>query len=103
MAIKDRHGAGYKLYRRNSRKILISQSICAICGRPVDKELKAPDPMSPTIDHIIPVSKGGHLTDLSNLQLTHRVCNLAKRDKIIECNVTERKQTIRQSCDWKSF
>ena len=99
---KNPRSAGGELYRRNRRRILASQSVCAICGRPVDKELKAPDPMSPTVDHIIPINKGGHLTDINNLQLAHWICNRMKSDKLMEIR-TEHKQTVRQSCDWKSF
>ena len=61
----------------------MSQSICGICGKPVDKSLKFPDPMSAAIDHIIPVDKGGDPSNLSNLQLTHMYCNRQKSDKIL--------------------
>ena len=63
-------------------KILATQDICGICGQPVDKTLKYPHPLSPTVDHIIPVSKGGHPSDLDNLQLAHRACNRQKSDKL---------------------
>ena len=53
-------------------KILKTQTICGICGKPVDFSYKNPHPLAPTVDHIIPVSKGGHPTDISNLQLAHR-------------------------------
>ena len=100
----NRHGAGDKLYRRNRKRIIESQSICGICGRPVDKSLKAPDPMSPTVDHIIPVSKGGHLTDIHNLQLAHWICNRLKSDKLVTPVPKEDiRPGIRQSCDWKNF
>ena len=40
-------------------------------------------PMSPTIDHIIPMSKGGgHTWD--NVQIAHAICNSRKRDVIEE-------------------
>ena len=45
-------------------------------------DLKYPDPMSKTVDHIIPIAKGGHPSDLSNLQLAHRCCNRQKSDKL---------------------
>lgn len=69
-------------YERNRKKILMSQSCCGICGKPVDKSLKNPDPMAPTIDHIIPIARGGHPSDLSNLQLAHRCCNRRKSDRL---------------------
>lgn len=60
----------------------MSQDVCGICGLPVDKSLKFPDPMSPTIDHIIPIKLGGHPSDISNLQLAHFICNRLKSDKL---------------------
>ena len=65
-------------------KILKTQTICGICGKPVDFSYKNPHPLAPTVDHIIPVSKGGHPSDISNLQLAHRCCNRAKSDSLIE-------------------
>lgn len=73
------HQPGQRMaFERNRKKILASQEICSICGRPVDKTLKYPDPNSATVDHIIPVSRGGHPSDLSNLQLAHLKCNILK-------------------------
>lgn len=69
---------------RARKTILSSQSICGICGNPVDKSLKWPNPLSPTVDHIIPVIKGGHPTDLHNLQLAHWCCNRQKSDKLAQ-------------------
>ena len=59
---------------------------CGICKERVDFRLKHPDPKSPSIDHIIPLSKGGTHT-YENVQLTHLVCNLRKSDKIIKSDV----------------
>lgn len=69
-------------WERAKRTILSSQTNCGICGNPVDKSLKWPNPLSPTVDHIIPVIKGGHPTDLHNLQLAHWCCNRQKSDKL---------------------
>ena len=82
-------------YERNKKKILVTQDICAICGQPVDKSLKYPDPYCATIDHKIPISKGGHPSALDNLQLAHNKCNRAKSDKIIN----ERTQGQNQNND----
>lgn len=71
-------------FDKAKRKILLTQDICGICGKPVDKSLKYPHPLSPTIDHIIPINKGGHPCDINNLQLAHFCCNRQKSDKITD-------------------
>lgn len=55
--------------------------ICRICNKPVDKELKYPNRMSKSIDHIIPVSLGGADTE-ANVQLAHLTCNQRKNNKV---------------------
>jgi 5-methylcytosine-specific restriction endonuclease McrA len=92
-------------YARNRKRIMMSESVCGICGRPVDMSLKAPDPMSPTVDHIIPINKGGHPSDINNLQLAHWICNRMKSDKVIEPSklAGNAKKSVRVSCDWKRF
>lgn len=34
--------------------------VCGLCSLPVDRELAYPDPSSASLDHILPLSKGGH-------------------------------------------
>ena len=101
----DHTGAHRMAYLHNRKRIMMSESVCGICGRPVDMGLKAPDPMSPTVDHIIPINKGGHPSDLNNLQLAHWICNRMKSDKMPEAVKPEERQkkSIRVSCDWKQF
>lgn len=67
---------------------MATENICRICGKPVDKKLKYPHPGSPTIDHIIPISRGGHPSDINNLQLAHMSCNRAKANKLMIENRT---------------
>src|SRR5690625_4809043 len=80
----DRKGAHRANYERNRKRILATQNTCGICGHPVDFSLKSPHPMSATIDHIIPIAKGGHPSDIDNLQLAHWTCNRQKSDKIFK-------------------
>lgn len=54
---------------------------CRICGDPVKRGCPHLDPLAPTIDHIIPVSKGGPHT-MANVQCAHRVCNTRKNNKV---------------------
>lgn len=100
----DRAPGNRYLFETNRKIILASQSVCAICGRPVDKSLKYPDPMSATVDHIIPISKNGDPVSLDNLQLAHRCCNRAKSDRILaEVLPKDENRKLPLSEDWKSF
>ena len=58
-------------------------STCHICRQPVDMALKYPDPMSRSIDHIIPISRGG-LHEESNCGLAHLRCNVSKSARLME-------------------
>jgi len=78
----DRDGTHRLAFERNKKKIYATQTVCGICGKPVDFSCKFPHPLSPCIDHIIPVAKGGHPSDLANLQLAHFWCNRQKSDKL---------------------
>lgn len=80
----DQYGKHRSVFESNKKKILATQTVCGICGKPVDKSFKFPHPLSPSIDHIIPVDKGGHPSDMSNLQLAHLCCNRFKSDKLVE-------------------
>lgn len=84
----DRDGTHRKQFESAKKKIYATQTICGICGQEVNKKLKYPHPLSPCIDHIIPVSKGGHPSDMNNLQLAHWCCNRQKSDKLIETRGT---------------
>jgi len=87
----DKDGTHRATFEANKKKIFATQEICGICGRPVEKEngqfkYKYPHPLSPCIDHIIPIDKGGHPSDLNNMQLAHLACNRDKSDKIFITN-----------------
>lgn len=51
--------------------------ICGICEDPVDSTVRWPDPGAPTLDHIVPLSKGG-THSRGNTQLAHFYCNSVK-------------------------
>jgi DNA-directed RNA polymerase subunit RPC12/RpoP len=63
-----------KVYARDAWK-------CGICGELIDKEARFPLPMSPSVDHVVPLTKGGaHL--YANVQAAHLRCNIAKGNRI---------------------
>jgi endogenous inhibitor of DNA gyrase (YacG/DUF329 family) len=52
---------------------------CYLCGRQVDTEASPFDPASPTVDHVVPLSKGGEHS-LANVRTACLHCNSAKQD-----------------------
>ncbi|WP_394953237.1 HNH endonuclease [Scardovia wiggsiae] len=81
-AINPRSANGNRRRKLRAR-ILATQNTCWICGKPVDKNLKTPHPMSPEIDEIIPVSLGGSPYEYRNCRLAHRYCNQIKSNHSI--------------------
>lgn len=55
--------------------------ICGICGTPVDKNARYPDSGQATLDHIVPVTRGG-TNDPSNLRLAHMDCNRSRGNRM---------------------
>lgn len=63
-----------------SKKVVAKRDkwCCQICRKKVDHELAWPHPMSWSLDHIVPISKGGEHS-YANTQLAHLTCNISKR------------------------
>ena len=110
----DRDGVHRSAFEHNRKRILATQEVCAICGQPVDKALRFPHPMSATVDHIIPIDKGGHPSDIDNLQLAHFCCNRKKGDKLTAPQTGGKpgepraggamsNRLLPQSRDWKTY
>jgi hypothetical protein len=54
---------------------------CGICHRAVDPKLRYPDPTSASIDHIIPIARGG-THEPRNVRLAHWICNVRRSDSM---------------------
>lgn len=68
-------GAKARARARVFARILIRDGdLCAICRQTLNFEHQDPHFLAPTLDHIIPRSKGGS-NRLENLQLAHKSCN----------------------------
>ena len=50
---------------------------CQLCRRKVDRRRVVPHPLAPTLDHIVPLARGGS-HDTANLQCAHFICNSRK-------------------------
>lgn len=105
----DKQGAHRVAYDKNRKIILKTQNSCGICGQPVDVTLKPPHPLAPTVDHLIPVNKGGHPSAMENLQLAHATCNRQKSDKLFNNKETKVEpktignRNLPQSIKWASY
>lgn len=105
----DRIGAHRTAFDSNRKKILLTQEVCGICGKIVDKTLKAPNPLAPVVDHIIPINKGGHPSDIKNLQLAHWTCNRQKSDKLFTIKKETKEKVVLgnrnlpQTIDWSNY
>jgi 5-methylcytosine-specific restriction endonuclease McrA len=55
--------------------------VCALCGCDIDPKLDHPDVMSASLDHIIPITKGGPHTR-ENTQASHLRCNISKGNRV---------------------
>ena len=66
----------WAIYERDGR-------VCQLCDGPVDLSLAPSDRWSPTLDHIVPYSRGGS-DEESNLRLAHRSCNSRRGAPAIE-------------------
>mgnify|MGYP002280752527 CR=1 FL=1 len=64
-----------KLYFRD-------EGLCGICSEPILLSDKYPHPRSLSIDHIVPLAKGGNHAQY-NLQIAHWICNVNKGEKTI--------------------
>ena len=51
--------------------------VCQLCGGAIDPECQYPSPQSPSLDHIVPLAKGGSHTQ-GNVQAAHLFCNMRK-------------------------
>ena len=68
-----------RIYKRD-------HGMCRICGMPVQFDRSPENIWGATIDHLIPLSRGG-THEPSNCQLAHRLCNSLKLDTVDEFKI----------------
>lgn len=83
----DRQRRALMVGARNGGSVFLDEIIqrdgsgCALCGEAIDLSLVYPDPFSRSVDHILPLSRGG-AHELQNCQLAHLRCNQSKGARI---------------------
>lgn len=63
-------------WRTLRNQVYREETHCWVCGMWVEQSLPKTHPMSRTVDHLIPVARGGAgIPDRSGVRLAHRRCN----------------------------
>jgi 5-methylcytosine-specific restriction endonuclease McrA len=81
--IENTHTRFRRVVVRSGERIRLAEiyerdrGLCGICGTAVAAEAKMPDPFSPSLDHILPIARGG-LHVRANVRLAHFICNAAR-------------------------
>ncbi|NUS74980.1 MAG: HNH endonuclease [Streptomyces sp.] len=68
---------------------------CWLCGHDIPAGLDARHPLSFTLDHLVPLSRGGSLLDPANARSAHRRCNSARGNR-----TDHKRQPVRSSRRW---
>lgn len=61
--------------------VVLAADSCGLCSLPIDRDLAYPDPLSASLDHIVPLSRGGS-DSAENVQAAHLVCNQRKGARV---------------------
>jgi 5-methylcytosine-specific restriction endonuclease McrA len=78
-AVRDQHMASRRtgINPTVARLVARDGTDCGWCGQPLDMALTYPHRMYRTIDHVVPLSKGGEHS-MDNTRLLHWTCNSAR-------------------------
>lgn len=65
------------------RRAVIAEygAVCVHCHGVIDLDRRHPDPLSLSIDHVVPRSRGGS-DELANLRPAHLHCNCSRGDRM---------------------
>ena len=80
----SRYSARGYAYEKLRRQWLASGDhgwICHLCGRPVPMDALPKSDESPSVDHLIPMSKGGAAMDTRYWRLAHLQCNRRRQNR----------------------
>ena len=75
-------GRGGHRWRELSAQVFREESLCWLCGQPVDQRLHSRHRMSRTVDHLVQLQHGGPPLMRSGCRLAHRGCNSARSNRL---------------------
>lgn len=75
---------------------------CWLCGHRVDPHAPAGSPSAPTVDHVVPKSRGGS-DDNANLRLAHRRCNGRRGNHLPELDWPDQFGLLDAAPLWRSL
>ncbi|MFJ4434593.1 HNH endonuclease [Streptomyces sp. NPDC088923] len=78
MAGNPRNGRPYRRLVAATRRL---GHPCWLCGHDIPPDLDVRHALSFTLDHLIPLSRGGDLLDPANARSAHRRCNSARGNR----------------------
>ncbi len=77
-----RRGRGGRPYRRLQAQVFAEETHCWRCYAWVDQTLPPNHDWARSLDHVIPLNRGGDPLARANARLAHRWCNTSKGDKL---------------------
>ena len=94
-------------YRALCRTVRREEDRCWLCLHPIDLALSYRDPrtgrvnpMSWSLDHVVPINKGGPELDRRNARAAHFGCNSARGDRAPTRTTTSARPSLVTSRDW---
>jgi 5-methylcytosine-specific restriction endonuclease McrA len=82
-------------WRQARKRVLVPGCVCHLCGHPIDLTIRwdpdHPDTGYGTVDHIVPLSRGGDPLDPNNQAPAHYGCNSRKGNRPTVRRVTSRR------------
>ncbi|GIH91955.1 HNH endonuclease [Planobispora siamensis] len=78
---KGRTGRPYRTLREQLRNSPAGR-VCWICGHGIDLRLPARHPLSWSLDHVVPLDRGGDELNPANARAAHYGCNSRKGNRM---------------------
>lgn len=82
----ERRGRETPAYQRQRRMAMAQwkkeNAPCHLCGKPIDYDAHYLDPFAPTMDHLVPINRGGPAIT-KDIAPAHRRCNRDRSDALL--------------------